>query len=127
VPVEFAMKYCLIVDDSRVVRKVARRILEDLQFEIDEAADGKLALDACKARLPDVVLLDWNMPVMNGLEFLIELRQLPSGQEPIVVFCTTENDISHIQAAINAGANEYIMKPFDSDIIHAKFAQVGLL
>ena len=121
------MKYCLIVDDSRVVRKVARRILEDLEFEIEEAADGKLALEACQRRLPDVVLLDWNMPVMNGLEFLIELRQMADGDKPIVVFCTTENDIAHIQAAIGAGANEYIMKPFDSDIIHAKFAQVGLL
>jgi two-component system chemotaxis response regulator CheY len=121
------MKYCLIVDDSRVVRKVARRILEDLEFEIEEAADGKLALEACQRRLPDVVLLDWNMPVMNGLDFLVQLRQLPNGDRPIVVFCTTENDIAHIQAAIGAGANEYIMKPFDSDIIHAKFAQVGLL
>jgi two-component system, chemotaxis family, chemotaxis protein CheY len=121
------MKYCLIVDDSRVVRKVARRILEDLSFEIEEAADGQLALEACKRRLPDVVLLDWNMPVMNGLDFLIELRQWPDGDKPIVVFCTTENDIAHIQAAIGAGANEYIMKPFDSDIIQAKFQQVGLL
>jgi two-component system chemotaxis response regulator CheY len=121
------MKYCLIVDDSRVVRKVARRILEDLDFEIEEAADGKLALASCMRRLPDVVLLDWNMPVMNGLEFLIELRQMPDGDRPIVIFCTTENDIAHIQAAIGAGANEYIMKPFDSDIIHAKFAQAGLL
>jgi len=121
------MKFCLIVDDSRVVRKVARRILEDLDFEIEEAADGKLALEACLRRMPDVVLLDWNMPVMNGLEFLIELRQSEGGDAPIVVFCTTENDIAHIQAAIGAGANEYIMKPFDSDIIHAKFAQVGLL
>jgi two-component system chemotaxis response regulator CheY len=121
------MKFCLIVDDSRVVRKVARRILEDLDFEIEEAADGKLALEACLRRMPDVVLLDWNMPVMNGLEFLIELRQAQGGGAPIVVFCTTENDIAHIQAAIGAGANEYIMKPFDSDIIHAKFAQVGLL
>jgi two-component system chemotaxis response regulator CheY len=121
------MKYCLIVDDSRVVRKVARRILEDLDFEIEEAADGKLALEICMRRLPDVVLLDWNMPVMNGLEFLVALRQMPNGDRPIVVFCTTENDLAHIQAAIGAGANEYIMKPFDSDIIHAKFAQVGLL
>ncbi|MGB8839613.1 MAG: response regulator [Aliidongia sp.] len=121
------MKYCLIVDDSRVVRKVARRILEDLDFEIEEAADGKLALEICMRRLPDVVLLDWNMPVMNGLEFLVELRQMANGDRPIVVFCTTENDLAHIQAAIGAGANEYIMKPFDSDIIHAKFAQVGLL
>jgi two-component system, chemotaxis family, chemotaxis protein CheY len=67
------------------------------------------------------------MPVMDGLEFLRELRNLPGGDAPIVVFCTTENDIEHIQQAIEAGANEYIMKPFDSEIIQAKFAQVGLL
>jgi two-component system, chemotaxis family, chemotaxis protein CheY len=121
------MKSCLIVDDSRVVRKVARRILEDLHFAIEEAADGKLALDACLKNMPDVVLLDWNMPVMNGIDFLRQLRRAPGGGSPVVVFCTTENDLQHIQEAIGAGANEYIMKPFDSDILAAKFAQVGLL
>jgi len=121
------MKSCLIVDDSRVVRKVARRILEDLHFAIEEAADGKLALDACLRKMPDVVLLDWNMPVMNGIDFLRQLRSAPGGGTPVVVFCTTENDLQHIQEAIGAGANEYIMKPFDSDILAAKFAQVGLL
>ena len=121
------MKSCLIVDDSRVVRKVARRILEDLHFTIEEAADGKLAIDACLRKMPDVVLLDWNMPVMNGIDFLRQLRRTPGGATPVVVFCTTENDVEHIQEAIGAGANEYIMKPFDSDILQAKFAQVGLL
>jgi two-component system chemotaxis response regulator CheY len=121
------MKSCLIVDDSRVVRKVARRILEDLHFAIEEAADGKLALDACLKSMPDVVLLYWNMPVMNGIDFLRQLRRAPGGEAPVVVFCTTENDLQHIQEAIGAGANEYIMKPFDSDILAAKFAQVGLL
>jgi len=121
------MKSCLIVDDSKVVRKVARRILEDLDFAIDEAADGKLAIEACRKHMPDVILLDWNMPVMNGIDFLRALRTTSGGDAPIVVFCTTENDLTHIQEAIGAGANEYIMKPFDSDIIQTKFAQVGLL
>ncbi len=121
------MKSCLIVDDSKVVRKVARRILEDLHFEIEEAADGKLAMEACLKHMPDVILLDWNMPVMNGLEFLRALRGTAGGGTPVVVFCTTENDLAHIQQAIGAGANEYIMKPFDSDIIQTKFAQAGLL
>lgn len=121
------MKSCLIVDDSKVIRMVARKILQELEFETAEAADGQEALDACKSNLPDAVLLDWNMPVMDGLEFLKELRQLPGGNAPIVVFCTTENDIEHIRKAIESGANEYIMKPFDSEIIQAKFAQVGLL
>ncbi|OHC75698.1 MAG: two-component system response regulator [Rhodospirillales bacterium RIFCSPLOWO2_12_FULL_58_28] len=121
------MKTCLIVDDSKVIRMVARKILQELKFETVEAADGKAALDSCKSKMPEAVLLDWNMPIMSGIEFLREMRALPGGNTPVVVFCTTENDIEHIQEAIEAGANEYIMKPFDSEIIQAKFAQVGLL
>jgi two-component system chemotaxis response regulator CheY len=121
------MKKCLVVDDSRVIRKVARRILEDLDFSIDEADDGTSALDHCRASMPDAILLDWNMPHMNGLEFLRALRKEKGGNSPVVVFCTTENDIEHITQAINAGANEFIMKPFDRDIIQAKFSEVGLV
>ena len=121
------MKKCLIVDDSRVVRKVARRIVEDLGFDCDEAEDGQKAYEACESGMPDAVLLDWNMPVMSGIEFLEKLRQMPGGDSPKVVFCTTENDLAHITRAIQAGANEYIMKPFDSEIIKDKFTQVGLL
>ena len=121
------MKSCLIVDDSKVIRMVARKIIQELEFEIAEAADGKSALEACENHMPDAILLDWNMPVMSGIEFLRELRKRPGGDAPIVVFCTTENDLKHIQEAIEAGANEYIIKPFDSEIIQAKFAQVGLL
>ncbi len=121
------MKSCLIVDDSRVVRKVARKILEELGFACAEAEDGKQALDACIAAMPDAVLLDWNMPVMTGIEFLRLLRKMPDAAQPKVVFCTTENDLAHIQEALSAGADEYIMKPFDSDIIQTKFAQIGLL
>ena len=121
------MKSCLVVDDSKVVRMVARKILEELGFEIREAADGQIAIEQCLRAMPDAVLLDWNMPVMNGIEFLRELRKADGGEAPMVVFCTTENDISHIKTAMEAGANEYIMKPFDSEIIETKFAQVGLL
>ncbi|HTI85471.1 MAG TPA: response regulator [Alphaproteobacteria bacterium] len=120
-------KSCLIVDDSKVVRMVARKILEGLNFAIAEAENGQLALDACKHQMPDVVLLDWNMPILDGLGFLKALRASDGGGQPIVVFCTTENDLSRIQEAIGAGANEYIMKPFDRDIIETKFAQVGLI
>ncbi len=121
------MKQCLIVDDSKVVRMVARKILEGLDFEIEEAENGQVAIDACRRQMPDAILLDWNMPIMNGIDFLRDLRKMDGGGAPVVVFCTTENDIAHIREAIGAGANEYIMKPFDSEIIEAKFAQAGLI
>ena len=121
------MRTCLVVDDSSVIRKVARRILEGLDFQIIEAEDGEKALEACQRELPDAVLLDWNMPVMDGFEFMVHLRRLPGGEQPKVVFCTTENDIDHISKALHGGANEYIMKPFDKDIVAEKFQQVGLI
>lgn len=121
------MKSCLVVDDSRVVRKVARRIVEDLGFSCAEAEDGQKAYEACQSAMPDVIILDWNMPVMSGIEFLEKLRQMENGQYPKVVFCTTENGFEHIQRAIKAGANEYIMKPFDNEIIKTKFKQIGAL
>lgn len=121
------MKKCLVVDDSSVIRKVARRILEGMQFEIAEAEDGQQALDHCRREMPDAVLLDWNMPVMDGYEFLKALRRMPGGNEPKVVFCTTENDVVHIARALHAGANEYIMKPFDREIVEEKFQEVGLI
>lgn len=121
------MKSCLIVDDSRVVRKVARRIAEDLGFSCAEAEDGQKAFENCKTAIPDVILLDWNMPVMSGIEFLEKLRALDGGGHAKVIFCTTENDAGHIRRALEAGASEYIMKPFDREIIHSKFIQVGIL
>jgi two-component system chemotaxis response regulator CheY len=120
-------KLCLVVDDSRVVRKVARRILEDLGFEVAEAGDGAEALAWVRAALPEVILLDWNMPVMNGLEFVRRLRAEPGGDAPKVVFCSVENDLDRIREALGSGADEYIMKPFDGDIVASKLALVGLL
>ena len=121
------MKTCLVVDDSSVIRKVARRILEGLDFQIMEAENGEEAIETCKRQLPDAILLDWNMPKMDGYDFLRVLRRLPGGDAPKVVFCTTENDVAHIARALHAGANEYIMKPFDKDIVQAKFEEVGLI
>ena len=119
-------KTWLIVDDSRVIRGIARGILHDLGFETDEAEDGKQALAACVKHMPDAVLLDWNMPVMNGIEFLRELRTMPNGTSPKVFFCTTENDMSHITEALESGADEFIMKPFDAEILTSKLALQGL-
>ena len=119
------MKTCLVVDDSKVIRKVARHILETLDFAVAEACDGRDALDQCMASPPDVVLLDWNMPVMSGMDFLRALRVADVAGQPKVVFCTTENGTAHIRAAIEAGADEYVMKPFDRETLHSKLQIIG--
>lgn len=116
---------CLIVDDSRIIRKVARRIVEGLGFEVDEAADGAEALTYCMGAMPHVVLLDWQMPVMDGLTFLRRLRDLPGGRTPKVLFCTIETRADRIAEALSAGADDYVMKPFDGEILHSKLAEVG--
>jgi two-component system chemotaxis response regulator CheY len=121
------MKFCLVVDDSRAVRKIARGILEALKFAVAEAQDGQAALKVCANTMPDAILLDWNMPVMNGLDFLRTLRGRTNGKQPFVVFCTAQSSICSIQEAISAGADDYIMKPFDSVILESKFSQAGLL
>jgi len=119
-------KTALVVDDSKVVRLFARRILEEIGFQVKEAEDGQVALDTCKAGFPDFVLLDWNMPVMNGLEFIQALRKLPNGSSIPVIFCTTENEMHKIMTALESGANEYIMKPFDKEILAGKLAQLSI-
>ncbi|WP_371347799.1 response regulator [Ancylobacter sp. IITR112] len=121
------MKTFLVVDDSNVVRMVARRMLEGWAFTVDEAENGAVALERCRRTMPDGILLDWNMPELSGVEFLERLRNEAGGSSPRVVFCSTNNDASHIAAALSAGADEYIMKPFDADILREKLVEVGLL
>lgn len=121
------MKTCLVVDDSKVIRMVAKRIMGEFGFGTEEAEDGEEALQKCRNEMPDVILLDWNMPIMDGLEFLKALRKTPGGNNPKVVFCTTENDMEHITEAIQNGADEYIMKPFDSEIVQSKLEQIGAM
>jgi len=121
------MKTCLLVDDSKVIRKLERRIMEELGFSISEAEDGAQAVAHCQSQKPGLILLDWHMPVMNGLEFLKILRAMPGGDTPKVLFCTTESEMSNIMQALEAGADEYVMKPFDAEIIKGKLQQIGMM
>jgi two-component system, chemotaxis family, chemotaxis protein CheY len=122
------MKNCLIVDDSTVVRKVARRIMEELDFAVLEAEDGAQAIKSCRDNMPDLIFLDWAMPVMDGVEFLAALRKNEAGgDKPKVVFCTTENDVGQIAKAMRAGADDFLMKPFDRDLVEAKLQEIGVI
>jgi two-component system, chemotaxis family, chemotaxis protein CheY len=118
----------LIVDDHPMILKLLHAALNKLGItQVVEAENGELAIEQCRKDTPTFIILDWNMPVMNGLKFLETLRQEPKWQDVIVILCTTENDITHIQSMLSAGAQEYIMKPFDLEIVRNKLIQVGLL
>jgi two-component system chemotaxis response regulator CheY len=120
------MKHCLVVDDSRVIRTVARRIMEELRYAVQEAGDGMEALRACHDSMPDLIFLDWNLPSMKGLDFVKSVRGQKSGSHPVILFCTTESDPGEIATAITAGANEYVMKPFDGIQVREKLADMGV-
>ena len=121
------MKHCLIVDDSRVIRRVASRIVEDLGLETEEADNGEKALKASSIRMPDVAIVDRDMPVMDGLSFVKELRKTATGRQVVTIFCNVGGEPEDIREALDDGVDEYIMKPFDSEIIRAKFLLLGLL
>jgi len=121
------MTLCLVVDDSRVIRRVAAKIVQDLGFDVEEAENGRKALGACAIRMPDVLVIDTEMPEMDGVATVRALRQMPGGATVVVVFCATENDPAFIRQALAAGGNEYIMKPFDSEIVRSKFVLLDLL
>lgn len=121
------MTTCLIVDDSKIVRKVVRRIVEAFDFTILEAENGREAVDQTRANTVDVIILDWNMPVMDGMECMKEIRADPAIHQPKIIFCTTENEFGKIQQAMMNGADEYVMKPFDEAIIAGKLVQLGII
>ena len=121
------MKQCLVVDDSRVIRRVAAKIIEDLGFQTLEAEDGRKALALCQARMPDVIVLDWEMPQMDGPTLAKAVRGLPGGDKTTIIFCAARNEPADISQALETGADEYIMKPFDSEIVSSKFLLLGLL
>ena len=117
---------CLVVDDSRVIRRVAVDMLKDLGFAVAEAEHGLAAVEFCRTRVPDFVLLDWNMPEMDGISCLRTLRAMALEPRPAVVMCTTESGMPKICEALEAGADEYIMKPYDRDVLLDKLEQLGL-
>jgi len=120
------MKYCLVVDDSRVIRTIARRILEGLGYSVDEAEDGMAGLRACREKMPDLILFDGNLPGMTGVDFLKSVRGQQGGDHPVILVATTESNVEEIEHVMHAGANEYLMKPFDRTTVRAKLAEIGL-
>lgn len=124
-PQASGQRTCLIVDDSRMIRKVARRIVEGIGYTVIEAENGEEGLARCRAAMPDLVITDWNMPVMTGIEFVTALRALPTARAPRVVFCTTNSGAKDIHKGIAAGADEYVIKPFDDTSLISRLQAIG--
>jgi two-component system chemotaxis response regulator CheY len=120
------MKRCLIADPSEIIRRVARHFLEEAGFEIIEAEAATEALEVCKHRAPDIVLLDWHLPEMTTIEFMSALRFIGGGKRPFVIYCTTDSDPADLERAFSAGADAYLIKPFDRDSLVGTFAENGL-
>lgn len=118
----------LIVDDSRAIRGIIRKMLGELGFETVEAAHGMEAIQKLHDRGPvDVMLVDWNMPEMNGFDFLCYVRGNPAFKEVPLMMVTSETEMSQMAKALEAGANEYVMKPFTKDVISDKLAILGVM
>ncbi|HEX2870888.1 MAG TPA: response regulator [Polyangiaceae bacterium] len=121
-----ASKRALVVDDSRVMRTMLRRLLERRGFDVVEAENGKAALDRLALmRIPDLALVDWNMPEMNGIDLILALRLDRNYDRMLVMMVTTETEMSQVQRAMSAGANEYVMKPFSEDVLGDKLTLLG--
>ena len=117
----------LVVDDSRSMRSIIAKLLAELGFEVHEAAGGAEALVALrKARRVDIALVDWNMPGMDGYQLLLALRAEPEWKDLIVMMVTTESEASQVAKALEAGASEYLMKPFDKQALHEKLLLLGI-
>lgn len=126
-PVAAAALTCLVVDDSRMIRKVARRMAEQHGFVVAEAENGEEAIARCRAAMPDLVLTDWDMPVMTGPEFVAALRALPGAENTRVIFCTSKSGAQDIHRGIGAGADDWIVKPFDEVGLSAKLSALGFI
>ena len=122
-----AQKHCLIVDDSDVIRRVLKHMLAALRIEATEAVDGQDAIERCRDRMPDAILLDWSMPNLSGLDFLAFLRRQPGGDKPVVLYCPTESDPADIARALSAGADDILVKPFDRQDLQQKLVSAGVI
>jgi len=117
---------CLVIDDSEVIRRVARRLLEELGFEVVEAEDAGHALAACRVEMPDLIIVDWLLPSMSGCDFLVRLRALVEGRKPVVIYCTSEYEEAAVAVARAAGADDILLKPFDRHSLAASLAAAGV-
>ena len=118
---------CLIADDSRIIRMLLTKIMSNLEWDVLEAEDGEEAFEIFQLQNPDLIIMDWTMPIMEGIDVLYKVRNAKAATQPKFMFCSSNNDVNRIREALKGGADDYIIKPFDEDIIYSKLAILGLV
>jgi len=118
---------CLIADDSKIIRMLLSKIMSNLDWDVVEAEDGEEALEMFQLQNPDLIIMDWTMPIMEGIDVLYKIRNTKGITPPKFMFCSSNNDANRIRDALKGGADDYIIKPFDEDIIYSKLAILGLV
>lgn len=121
------MARCIIADDSKVIRMLLSRIMTNFGFEVTEVEDGEELLDICQNAQPELVITDWELPAMDGIDVLYKIRGNARLRQPKFIFCSSSNDVSKAQEALDGGADDYIFRPFDEEIIATKLTILGLL
>lgn len=121
------MLRCIIADDSKIMRMLLRKILENLNFEVDEAEDGEEVVELCAQTPVDLIISDWELPLMDGIDVLYKIRADRKIRQPKFVFCSYQKDADTIRQALDGGADDFIMRPFDEDIVAAKLAILKLV
>ena len=118
---------CLIADDSRIIRMVLAKIFSNFGFEVEEAEDGDEVIEKCLAEEPDIIVMDWWLPVIDGIDVLYKIRNDRRIRQPRIVFCSANSNPEKISEALQGGADDYLMKPFDEEIIKSKLIILGLM
>ncbi len=121
------MPHCLIADDSKIMRMLLRKIMENFGFEVSEAEDGEDVLEQCLSVRPDIIISDWSLPLIDGIDVLYKIRADRKIKQPRFMFCSYVTDAAIIRQALDGGADDFIMRPFDEDIIAGKLAILGML
>ena len=121
------MASCIVADDSKIMRMLLTKIMENFGYVVSEAEDGEDLLEQCAKEMPDLIVCDWNMPLIEGIDLLLKIRTDKKVKQPVFIFCSYIKDAEVIKQALNAGADDFIMRPFDEDIIASKLKVIRVL
>ena len=121
------MPSCIVADDSKIMRMLISKIMENFGYSVDEAENGEDLLEQCAKNMPDLIICDWEMPLIDGIDVLLKIRTDKKVKQPVFMFCSYIKDPQVIEQAISAGADDFIMRPFDEDIIASKLRIIKIL